>query len=165
MDESFLTLKGRKVCGRDTNKYFGRLSDVLVNKDTNRIIGIISKNDSLIYRHRLFLLSEVTGCDDVCIYVRGFGERFVRVIPVFTDFSSCEDDIFKRKAVSTSGNIIGKIQNIHFDFEIGCIKGFETGFSLAQDLLNGRMFYPIQDTIRFSQGRIVLDCKTDKTEQ
>ena len=43
MYESFLRLKGRKVCGKDTKKYFGRLSDILVNKETNAIIGIISK--------------------------------------------------------------------------------------------------------------------------
>ena len=93
MYESFLRLKGRKVCGKDTNKYFGRLSDILVNKDTNEILGIIAKNDSIIYKHRLFYMRDICRKDEVCIYVNGYGEKFIKVVPLLVDFKSCENDL------------------------------------------------------------------------
>lgn len=156
MDESFLKLKGRKVSGKDTNKYFGRLSDILVNKDTNKIIGIISKNDSLIYRHRLFYIEDVCGMDEVNVFVTGFGEKFVKVVPTFMDFKSCENDIFKRKAIFSDGSEAGKIQNINFDFESGSMTEVEIGASIAQDLLEGRMICPTQHNVTFFQDKIII---------
>lgn len=156
MDESFLKLKGRRVTENNTKKYFGRLSDILVNKDTSEIIGIISKNDSLIYRHRLFYIKDVVGRDELSIYVTGFGERFVKVVPIFTDYKSCGNDIYKRKAVLEDGSVIGKVQNMNFNLEAGILTEFEIGSSLAQDLLNGRIICPTQDSIDFFQGNILL---------
>ncbi len=157
MDESFLKLKGRKVLEKTHKKCFGRLSDILVNKDTNKIIGIVSKNDSLIYRHRFFGADSICGCDDINIIVSGFGEKFVKVVPVFADYKSCENDIFKRKAVFSDGTEAGKIQNINFDMELGSISGLEIGTSIVQDLLSGRMICPNMQNIHYLQDKIVLD--------
>lgn len=157
MDESFCALKGRKVCNKDTNKCFGRLSDILVNKGTNQIIGIISKNESFIYPRRLFYMSDLCGYDQVCVYVSGFGERFAKVVPIYTDFKSCGNDIYKKKAMFSDGSEAGKIQNIKFDLETGVITGFELGFSLAQDLLTGRKLCRTRDTIVFNRDNIVIE--------
>lgn len=157
MDESFLKLKGRKVLEKNSRKYFGRLSDILVNKDTNNIIGIVSKNDSLIYRHRFFTAENICGCEELNIIVSGFGEKFVKVVPVFADYKSCGNDIFKRKAVFSDGTEIGKIQDINFDMETGNISGLEIGTSIIQDLLSGRMICPNMQRIHYFQDKIVLD--------
>lgn len=157
MDESFASLRGRKVCNKDTNKYFGRLSDILVNEGTNEIIGIISKNETLIYPRRFFCIGEIMGYDEICIHVSGYGERFAKVVPVYTDFRSMGDDIYKRKAVLPDGSDAGKIQNINLNLEMGIITGFEIGFSLAQDLINGRKICPARNTIHFNHGSIVLE--------
>ena len=157
MYESFLKLKGRKICNRDTNKYFGRLSDILVSRDTNRIIGIISRNDSLIYRHRLFYMKDVCRWDEVCIYVNGFGEKFVKVVPLYTDYKSCGNDIYKKKAIYSDGYSAGLVQNIRFDFETGTIAAFEIGSSLIEDHLSGRMICPARNTVNYLKGSVVLD--------
>ncbi len=157
MDESFLKLKGRKVLEKSTGKYFGRLSDILVNKDTNNIIGIVSRNDSLIYRHRFFTAENIYGYDEINLLVSGFGEKFMKVVPVFADYKSCENDIFKRKAVFSDGTEAGKIQNINFDMETGIISGLEIGTSIVQDLLSGRMICPSMQRIHYFQDKIVLD--------
>ncbi len=162
MYESFLKLKGKKICEKDTKKYFGRLSDILVNKDTNEIIGIISKNDSFIYRHRLFYMKDIYKWDEVNVYVKGFGEKFVKIIPVYSDYKSCENDIYKKRAIYSDGSRAGRIQNINFDFEAGTIAAFEVGSSIVQDLLNGRLICPAQNTINYLQGDIVLDVVADK---
>lgn len=162
MYESFLKLKGKKICGKDTNKYFGRLSDILVDKDTNVIIGIISKNDSLIYKHRLFYMKDISKWDEVNIYVKGFGEKFVKVVPIYEDFKSCENDIYKKKAIYSDGSHAGMIQNISFNFEAGKLTGFEVGASLMQDLLNGRLICPAQNTVNYLQDSIVLDAVRKK---
>lgn len=162
MYESFLKLKGKKVCGKDTNKYFGRLSDILVNKDTNEIIGIISKNDSLLYRHRLFYMKDICKWDEVSVYVKGYGEKFVKIIPIYTDFKSCENDIYKKRAIYSDGVRAGRIQNIKFNFEAGTIAAFEVGSSLVQDLLNGRLICPAQNTISYLQDDIILDLTAGK---
>ena len=157
MYESFVVLKGKKVCEHETNKYFGRLSDIIVNKDSNKIIGIISKNEALLYRHRFFPVKDICGGDEVNVFVKGFGERFVKVIPVWGDFICCGNDIYKRKAVYSDGSDAGKIQDINFDFEAGIITEFEVGFSLAQDLLVGRKLCRTQDKIDFYRGNIVIN--------
>lgn len=157
MDESFSALRGKKVCNKDTKKYFGRLSDILVNKGTNEIIGIVSKNEALIYPKRLFYIKEISGYDEVCVYVTGFGEKFAKVVPIFTDYKSCGNDIYKRRAVFKDGSEAGKIQNINLNLETGTITGFEIGFSLAQDLLTGRKLCPAQNTINFKHDNIVLE--------
>lgn len=157
MDESFASLRGRKICNKDTNKCLGRLSDILVSKGTNEIIGIISKNEALIYPRRLFYLKEVTGYDEISIYVEGYGEKFAKVVPILTDFKSMENDIYKRKAIFTNGKEAGKIQNVNLSLETGIITGFEIGFSLAQDLLNGRKLCPAQNTISYRSDNIVLE--------
>ncbi len=165
MYESFLKLRGKKVCGRETNKYFGRLSDILVNKDTNEIIGIISKNDSLLYRHRLFYMKDVSKIDEVSVYVNGFGEKFVKVIPIYSDYKSCENDIYKKKALYSDGTKMGMVQNINFNFETGKLVAFEVGASLMQDLLNGRLICPALNTVYYRVGGIVLDAdKKDNFE-
>ncbi len=162
MYESFLKLKGKKICSRDTNKYFGRLSDILVKKDTNHVIGIISKNDSLIYRHRLFYMKDVCRWDEVCIYVNGFGEKFVKVVPLYTDFKSCENDIYKKSAIFPDGKGAGIVQNIEFNFETGTIAAFEIGSSLIQDLLSGRLICPARNTVNYLKGSLVIDTAEHK---
>lgn len=157
MDESFCALLGKKVCGKESNKYFGRLSDILVSKGTNEIIGIISKNESLIYPKRLFFLQDICGRDEISVYVNGFGEKFTKIVPVCTDFKSMEFDIYKRKAIFPDGSEAGKIQNIKLDLNLGIITAFEIGFSLAQDLLTGRKLCPARNTITFYDDNIVLE--------
>ncbi|MBR5535110.1 MAG: PRC-barrel domain-containing protein [Clostridia bacterium] len=161
MYESFLKWKGKKIYGKDTNKYYGRLSDILVNKDTSMIIGIISKNDSLIYKHRLFLIKDVIKWDEVCIYVKGYGEKFVKVVPLFENFKSCENDIYGKSAVYSDGTRAGRVRNIGFNFEAGELAAFEVGSSLVQDLLSGRLICPAQNTVNYLQDCIVLE-KADK---
>ncbi len=157
MYESFLKLKGRKIFEKNSKKYLGRLSDILVNKDTSDVIGIVSENNSLIYRHRFFDVKSICDYDEVDITVKGFGEKFVKIVPVFADFKSCENDIFKRKAVFSDGTFAGKIQNINFDMETGNIYQFEIGTSVIQDLLSGRMVCPSTQNIRYCRDKIILD--------
>lgn len=156
MYESFLKLKGRKVANADTKKNFGRLSDILVNKSTNEIIGIISKNDTLLYRHRLFYMTDIVKIEEVTVFVKGYGEKFAKVIPIYGDYTSCENDIYKKRAVFQSGTEAGKIQNINFDFEAGMISEFEIGSSLMQDILNGRMVCPAKNCLTFVKGDILV---------
>jgi len=156
MYESFMRLKGKKICSIDGEKYFGRLSDILVNKETNNIIGIVSKNDSLLYRYRFFPTEDIVYLDELKVYVRGRGEKFVRVIPCEGEFHSVENDIFKRRAVLPDGSDAGKIQNISIDFNLGAVTGFEVGSSLAQDLLNGRKICRIRDKIEICRGNVVI---------
>ncbi len=158
MDESFLRLKGKKICEEKTHKYFGRLSDILVKKGTNEILGIISKNDSLVYKYRLFNLVDIANTNATCIFVNGFGERFVKIIPR-EDFQSCENDIYKRKTILTDGTDAGIIQNINLDLKTGTLSGFEIGFSLAEDLLKGRKICRTRNTISFSKGKLILEEK------
>ncbi len=157
MDESFVGLRGKKICGKDTDKYFGRLSDIIVNKDSNEIIGIISKNETPFYRHRFFPKSDISGMDETHIFVTGFGEKFAKVVPVYKAFLCCGDDIYKRRAIFKDGSDAGKVQNIKLDFETGVITGFEIGSSLAQDLLVGRKLCRTQDRIDFYRGNIVVN--------
>lgn len=157
MYESFLRLKGRKIFEKHSEKYLGRLSDILVNKDTNNIIGIVSENDALLYRHRFFKSELISEWDNLRITVTGFGEKFVKIVPVFSDYTSCENDIFKRKAVFSDGSEAGKIQNINFDMETGVIGNLEVGTSIIQDLLSGRMICPNIQKIEYCHDKIVLD--------
>ncbi|MGM9551678.1 MAG: PRC-barrel domain-containing protein [Clostridia bacterium] len=165
MDESFCRLKGKKVCDEKIGKCYGRLSDILVNKGTNEILGIISTNDSFVYKNRLFNREDIISSDETSIYVKGFGEKFVKVIPI-EDYQSCENDIYKRKAVLTDGRNVGKIQNMNFDLETGIMTEFEIGSSIAEDLLKGRKICRTRDTISFSDGKIILEEKlTDSVER
>lgn len=157
MDESFLKLKGRKVMEENSGKCLGRLSDILVNKDTNKVIGVVAKNESLIYRHRFFKKEEIVNYDKVNLTVSGFGEKFLKIVPVFSDYKSCENDIFKRRAVFSDGSVAGKVQNINFDTEIGEICGLEIGTSIIQDLFTGRIICPCIQRIHYYQDRIVLE--------
>lgn len=163
MYESYLGLKGRRVCDKDTDKYFGRLSDILVNKDTNKIIGIISKNDSIIYKHRLFFLRDIVRADELCIYVKGYGEKFIKVVPLYEDFKSCENDIYKKRALYPSGRTAGVVRNITFNFEVGVMSGFEVGSSLIQDLINGRLVCPSSNTVNYLSNCIVIDAAVQKS--
>ena len=164
MYESFLKLKGRRVCGKDTQKYFGRLSDILVNKDTNQIIGIIARNDAIVYKHRLFYMRDVCKRDEVCIYVKGYGEKFIKVVPLMEDFKSCENDIYKKRALYKNGQWAVLIKNISFNFETGVLSGFEVGSSLIQDLIKGRLICPSSNTVNYLNGCIVLDAVKEKTD-
>lgn len=157
MYESFMRLKGKKVFEGKSGKYFGRLSDIIVNKGTNCIIGIVSKNDALLYRHRFFRKEDIVKTNEMNVYVKGLGERFVRVIPCEGDFSSVENDIYKRRAVLADGSEAGRIQNISLDMETGVITGFEVGSSsLVHDLINGRKICRIQDKIEICRGNVVI---------
>ena len=157
MDESFCALLGKKVCCKKTNKCFGRLSDILVSKGTNEIIGIVAKNDSLIYPRRFFYFEDICDKDSVNIFVSGFGEKFMKVVPIFAEFKSIEADMLKRKAVFPDGREAGKIQNINLNMETGTIEGFEIGISIIQDLLNGRKLCRTQNTITFEGDNIVVE--------
>lgn len=164
MYESFVKLKGRRILGKDTKKYFGRLSDILVNKDTNEILGIVAKNDSIIYKHRLFYMRDICKKDEVCIYVNGYGEKFIKVAPLMVDFKSCENDIYKKRALYKNGQGAGFIKNISFNFEAGVLSGFEVGSSLIQDLIQGRLICPSGNTVNYLNGCIVLDAVRRKTD-
>lgn len=162
MYESFGRLKGKKVCGKISGKYFGRLSDIIVNKGTNTIFGIVSKNDSLLYRHRLFLRSDIEGSDEVHVYVKGSGERLLKSSQKNSEHQSLENDIYRRKAVFSDGREAGRIQNINLSLESGTIIGFEIGTSIAQDLLTGRKMCRTRDTIKTCRGSIVLQDEDKK---
>ncbi len=156
MYESFMRLNGKRVYGYDSGKCFGRLSDILVNKGTNDIIGIVSKNDALLYRHRFFPKGDIVKINEVNLYVKGFGEKFVKVVPCESDFHSVVNDMYKRRAVLSDGSEAGKIQNVNMDLELGVITGFEVGSSLAHDLLNGRKICRIRDKVEICRGNVVL---------
>lgn len=162
MCESFGRLKGKKVCGRISGKYFGRLSDIIVNKGTNTIFGIVSKNDSLLYRRRLFLKSDIEGSDEVHVYVKGSGERLFKSSPQNDRFQSVENDIYRRKAVFSDGSEAGRIQNINLSLESGTIIGFEIGSSIAEDLLKGRKMCRTHNTIEMCRGSILLQDEDKK---
>ena len=163
MYESYLGLKGRRVSSKDTDKYFGRLSDILVNKDTSEIIGIISKNESIIYKHRLFFMRDIVKTDELCIQVKGYGEKFIKVVPLYEDFKSCENDIFKKRALYPSGRTAGFVRDISFNFEAGVMSGFEVGSSLIQDLINGRLVCPSGNTVNYLSNCIVIDAAVQKS--
>lgn len=159
MCESFGRLMGKKVCGENDGRYFGRLSDVIVSKGTNRIIGIVAKSGAPFNRLRLILRNDITRCDETHIFVRGKGEKLAGNFRKNENVQSVGNDIYKRRAVFPDGRDAGKVQNVNFDLESGVIIGFEVGTSIADDLLTGRKTCRTRDTVKMSRGRIVLEEK------
>jgi uncharacterized protein YrrD len=152
MYESFGRLKGKKVCGSTSGKYFGRLSDIIVNKGTNKIAGIVSEKDSFMFHKRFFKSSDIESVDNLHVYVSGDGEKFSND----AKYQSVGNDIYRRNAVLSDGREAGKIQNINLNLESGTITGFEIGSSIADDLLEGRKICRTRNTIKTYCGNVIL---------
>ncbi len=157
MYESFFELKDMNVCDALSGRCYGRLSDVLVNKGTNEIFGIVSKRDLIFAPCRIFRKSEIVGIEAARVSVRGSGEKYVKEGHQYAR-QSVENDLLKKRAVSKEGLDMGKIQNVALDMEAGELAEFEIGLSMAEDLWKGRKMYRIRDKIiDFCRGCFVLD--------
>ncbi|NLM49924.1 MAG: hypothetical protein GX196_03100 [Clostridiaceae bacterium] len=142
----FSDLINTKVIHIADNKTLGRLTDILLFKDTNKICAIIASKENFVYKNRLILKDDILAITKDSIYVKSPGIKYTKVIPIKDDVISYVNGIEKKKVLTKKGEVLGLVRNSAFDFEAGELVEFEIGTTFTDDLLNGRKRLVLKDT-------------------
>ncbi len=138
-----------------TGRKIGFLSDVYVDKNTGSILGIVVRNENILYPNRLILAANIVEEAPAKIFVSGFGKRYaVLPPPLLGDPISYKRQVYNKRAVKPSGENLGKIKDCCFDFEAGKMCELELGKGLSDDFMNGRSRLGLSNGVSLRAAKI-----------
>lgn len=144
------------ICAKDGMKV-GILKDVVFCRCNKGVLGFILEKDSHSLKGNVVLLQDVLSLGNDALIIDDTDSlleyRKLKKTPEMME----RIQLRGFKIYTQSGEDIGIVQDILFDYETGKVEGVQVSDGLVQDLLKGRSILPFVGKIEIGNENILID--------
>lgn len=144
------------ICAEDGKKV-GSVKDILFSPKERKVLAILLELESYQIIRRAVMLDHILNLGGDAVIING--SECVKELKKLENL-----DTFKNKGIikglriyTKSGDDLGVVKDILFDYKTGYIEGVEISDGLVQDIMQGRRILPFIGKVEFSDESILVD--------
>ncbi|MHB8062748.1 MAG: PRC-barrel domain-containing protein [Ruminiclostridium sp.] len=155
MLKKYSNVLGLPVISATDGMKIGTLKDVAFCKDNKGILGFILEKGSHAIKGNVILLRDVLSLGNDALIIDN--PNCLLEYRKFRKTCELQEDIQLRglKIYTHSGEDIGMVQDILFDYKTGKVEGVQVSDGLVQDLLRGRNILPFLGKVEIGNNILV----------
>ncbi len=155
MIKKYSDVLGLPVISVKDGMKIGILKDVVFCKDNKSILGFILEKERQALKGNVVLLRDVLSLGNDALIIDN--PNCLLVYREFKKTGEIQEDISLRglKIYSHTGEDIGIVQDILFDYKTGKVEGVQVSDGLVQDLLMGRKILPFLGKVEIGSNILV----------
>jgi len=148
---------GLPVISANNGIKIGTLKDVAFRRDSKGIIAFILEKGSRAVKGNVILLRDVRSIGNDALIIDN--PNCLLEYKSFKKTCEMQENIQLRgfKIYTHSGEDIGIVQDIFFDYKTGKVEGVEVSDGLVQDILQGRNILPFFGKVEIGNDNILVD--------
>ena len=150
-------VKGLPVISSSDGKKIGIIEDMIFCPSRKEAKAFLLGRQGYGFQKRVVMLSEVEsiGRDAVMVNTRSSGILFKKAVE--DGELQDEGDIAGLRIYSRSGEDLGEVKDILFDYKTGMVEGVEVSDGLFQDIIQGRKILPLFGKVEFGEESLIVD--------
>lgn len=148
---------GLPVISIENGKKVGSIGDVIFSPLTKEIIGFSLEKRGCEIGIRGVLLKDVVSLGNDALIIKDFTciAKLKKNKPLANNKKPGE--VRGLKIYTRTGEDLGVVKDVLFDYKTGVIEGFEISDGLLQDIVKGRNILPLFGKVEFSDESILVD--------
>jgi len=157
MLKKYSEVLGLPVISATDGMKIGTLKDVAFCKDSKGILGFILEKDSHSLKGNVILLRDILSLGNDALIIEN--PNCLLAYRKFKKTCDMQENIQLRglKIYTHSGDDIGIVQDILFDYRTGKVEGVQVSDGLVQDLIMGRNILPFFGKVEISNNNILVE--------
>ncbi|MFZ5988106.1 MAG: PRC-barrel domain-containing protein [Bacillota bacterium] len=144
------------ICAADGKK-LGVIKDIVFYPKEKRIFAFLLERKGCELRKKVVLIEDVLSLGKDALIVNDAKDikelKKVQDAPEYKE----KGDLMGLRIYTKSGEDLGVVKDILFDYERGTLDGVEVSDGILQDIVNGRNVMPLLGKVEFSQENILVD--------
>lgn len=155
--EKYSEVVGLPVICADNGKKIGTVSDIIFCPGTREVRGFLLERKGCEISRKLVLLKDVINLGHDALIINDCS--CVSKVKSKKDRSEVKNKAEVRglRIYTRSGNDLGVVKDILFDYKTGTMEGFEISDGLLQDIVQGRNILPLFGKVEFSEDSVLVD--------
>ncbi|MCR4435406.1 MAG: PRC-barrel domain-containing protein [Clostridiales bacterium] len=149
--EKYSEVVGLPVICAETGKTAGTVKDVVFCPKSKEVKAFLLERKGFEIKNKAILLEDVLSLGRDALVVSDFKKA------VYLDKIGEKGEVIGLKVYSRSGDDLGVVKDILFDYRTGTIEGVELSDGLLQDIVQGRKILPLFGKVEFSEENILVD--------
>lgn len=138
------------ICSGNTKKV-GNISDVIFNPETKEIIGFGVEMKGLLRLKKMVEIKDVLSLGKDAMVI-------VNQQSLVNDKKhALKYKLIGNRIYTKTGNELGVVKDVLFDFNTGKIEGLEASDGLLQDIISGRNIIPLFGKVELGEETILID--------
>jgi len=157
MLKKYSDVLGLPVISATDGMKIGTLKDIAFCKDNKGILGFILEKGSHAIKGNVILLRDVLSLGNDALIIDN--SNCLLEYRKFRKTCELQEDIQLRglKIYTHSGDDIGIVQDVLFDYKTGKVEGVQVSDGLVQDLLMGRNILPFLGKVEIGNNNILVE--------
>jgi len=157
MLKKYSNVLGLPVISAKDGMRIGTLKDIAFCKDNKGIHGFILEKDNHALKGNVVLLHNVLSLGNDALIIES--PDCLLEYRKFKKVCDIQEDIQLRglKIYTHSGDHIGIVQDVLFDYKTGKVEGVQVSDGLVQDLLMGRKILPFLGRVEIGNANILVE--------
>jgi uncharacterized protein YrrD len=157
MLKKYSDVLGLPVISATDGMKIGTLKDVAFCKDNKGILGFILEKDTHALKGKVILLRDVLSLGNDALIINN--PNCLLEYRQFKKTHELQADIQLRglKIYTHSGDDIGIVQDILFDYRSGKVEGVQVSDGIVQDLIMGRNILPFFGKVEINNSNILVE--------
>lgn len=155
--EKYSEVIGLPVICIDNGRKLGIVEEVIFCPKRKKVLGLLLERKSCHVRKKLLLARD--------IYEMGKDAVIVADCSCLTDMKKAallnelgdKGSVLGLRIFTRSGEDIGVVKDVLFDYQSGSIEGVEVSDGLLQDIITGRNILPLFGKVEFGEENILVD--------
>lgn len=145
---------GLPVICKNKNRIYGKINDVVFEKQHIKIEGFVILKDNYASSKRFLKFSDICDCGEEAIVVDS--EDKIQALPSKCRRKKDLDELFKKRVFTGRGQEIGFVKDMIFNSETGKIECIQVSEGLVSDIVIGTTIIPLLSKTEFSEEIIVI---------
>ena len=149
---------GLPVINLSKGEKIGYVKDILIISDTKKIKAFVIHSRNLFSKSKAILSEDIVQVGKNAVLIRD-EEKFVAVQELLSspNIRSYKEGLVNQPIYTDSGVDLGVVQDAIFNFEIGQLHEIEISDGVIQDLMEGRKFIPVSESLQLEQGIVIVE--------
>ena len=155
--EKYSEVIGMPVITIQNGKKIGIIKDIIFSPKTREVKAFVLEKKGYEFLQKAVLLKDVVNLGKDALVVNDHSS--VKTLRKAEAAGELKDkgSLKGLKVYTRSGNDLGIIEDILFDFSTGIVEGVEVSDGILQDIVKGRNILPLFGKIEFGEENILVD--------
>lgn len=147
---------GKPIISAESGEKLGKVSDVLVDREGSRVVGVVMRK-GLLASERVLPYGDVQALGDDAVVARS--ERGVIGPQEWNDRgveSARSSTLLDKRVLTSGGHRIGAVKDVHLDEETGMVQGYEVAAPAYAGLVQRRAVLPRTGDITIGRDVVLV---------
>ena len=144
------------VCANNGKKA-GVIKDIIFCPENREVSALLLEHKGLEIKKKVVRLKDILNLGDDAVIINSPDCVESLGKASYTNEFKDEGSILGLRIFTRSGDELGIVKDVIFDWQTGRIEGFEVSDGLLQDIMQGRMILPLFGKVEFGEENVLVE--------